>query len=90
MLIDIPVKPKASIDTVLSTLKACLTSIQKDKGFKTEILPTSEVRGIESIGKDSLVLRTVIDTRSSKRQDIARHYRYLVKKAFEKKKIQFA
>lgn len=88
MTIDIPIKPSTKIDTVLSLLTSCLTVLAKDKAFKHEILPSSGIRGIESIGKDSIIVRAVIDTRSSKRLDIARHYRYLIKKAFEKKKIQ--
>lgn len=90
MIIDIPAKPSTKIDTVLSALKSCLTLLQKEKAFKNEILPSSGVRGIESITKDAVIVRTVIDTRSSRRFDIARHYRYLVKKTFEKKKIQVA
>lgn len=88
VLIDIPVKSDQNIDIVLNAAKQALVLLQKDEELKTSLYPDAEVNGIEEFKLDNkFIVRTTILTYPARRFDIARKYRYLVKKEFEKHKL---
>lgn len=105
VIIDLPIKADQDIDKVLSAIQACLNSLSKSpNGPKVHrpqaetatsstpaIFPNSGIRGVEDIQPGNrLIIRVVIITRPNKRWEIARLFRYLVKKEFEKQNLSFA
>jgi hypothetical protein len=69
-----------------------LSLLQKDKQYEGQILPGSTVNGIEEVNKGMsiMVMRATVITYPKQRLNIARAYRYYVKKEFEKYKIEFS
>src|SRR5258708_1547916 len=89
-MIDIPVKATVAIDPVLHILEEALLTLQKHKLHGEYILPVSTIKGIQDIKSDNvMVVRAHLVTAHAKRWRIAREYRYLVKKGFEKHKLNF-
>jgi len=88
VLIDIPVKSDQGIETALKAAGNALTLLQKEEDLKSSLFPGAAVNGIEEIKPDGGVLiRSTILTYPARRFDVARRYRYLVIKEFEKQKI---
>lgn len=90
MLVDFPVKADQNIETVIKLCKKALADIQKDKEFADAILPESIVDGIQEFRPvGPMVIRVTVVTHPARRLEVARKYRYLVKREFEKNKILF-
>lgn len=90
VIIDIPTKSDAPIATALKAMETALAHIQKDKDLETFILPGSTINGIEEFRPvGPMILRATLITYPSRRWEIARKYRQLVKQEFEKHKIHF-
>lgn len=86
--IEIPMKADQSIETVLKAANEALTLLEKDKELSILLLPGSRVDGIEDFKSDGhMVLKATIIADYENRSTIARHYRYLLKKSFEKHKL---
>lgn len=90
VLVDIPAKSDSSIEVVLKTMETALIVLEKDKDLGSFVLPGSVVNGIEDFkAVGPMIVRTTIITYPSRRLDIGRRYRQLVKKEFEKHKLNF-
>lgn len=88
MNIDVPVKSDQNIDLAIKAMQEALKELQKDKSVSDSLFPGLSVKGIEEFKVDGkMILRGKIITRPGLRATIARKYRYLVKKNFEKYKI---
>lgn len=92
LLIDIPIKKDDKvIDDILTMFKTILDQLRTNKNLGKFIQNGSTVLGIQEIKDDGgLIIRTVIITKASKREEIERLYRYLVLKEFEKQEIIWA
>ncbi len=87
--VTIPVKSDEKIEVVLKTFEDALAQLQKDETFAETLYPGSLVDGIEEFRPEGthLFIRTTLITHPAQRLVIARQFRYLVKKAFEKNKL---
>lgn len=86
--IDFPVKSDQDIDLTIKAMREALEEIQKDKTIKDSCFPGSSVLGIVDFKIEGrVIMRTKIITPPEMRFKIARMYRYLTKKKFEKYKI---
>jgi moderate conductance mechanosensitive channel len=86
--IEIPMKADQSIETVLKSANEALTLFEKDKDMSALLLPGSVVDGIEDFKSDGhMILKTTLIVDYENRSTAARHYRYLLKKSFEKHKL---
>jgi small conductance mechanosensitive channel len=91
VLIELPVKANQNIDTVIQATDDALKKLQADPEFREFILPETQVNGIEDFKNlEIMTVSITISINSSRRVAVARRYRFLVKKEFEKQKIQFA
>lgn len=91
ILIDLPIKANQEIDKVTQAAEKAMKQLEKDPEFSEAILTGSQIIGIENFtSAEVMIFRISITTYPVHRWDIARKYRSLVKKEFEKHKIQFA
>jgi small conductance mechanosensitive channel len=87
--VTIPVKVDQKIELVLKTFNDALALLEKDQTFADVLYPGSKVDGIEDFRLEGthMIIRTTLATHPAHRLVVARHYRYLVKKEFEKRKL---
>ena len=91
IFVDLPVKANQDIDKVLKAADDALKQLQKIPDYADILFPGSEVNGIENFANlENMIVRVTITTYPNHRWEIARKYRLLVKKEFEKHKILFA
>lgn len=91
IFIDLPVKANQDIVKVASAAENALKQLQKDPEYEDALYTGSDVNGIENFKEgDIMIFRVTLSTYPLRRVEIARKYRYLVKKEFEKHKIAFA
>ena len=89
VLIDLPVKQVLKIDAVFEALENTLNLLRKDETTKDYVFSGCQVQGIENIGKDGqMMIRVKLVTDPSRRWLVARQFRYLLIKTFEKEKIK--
>jgi len=89
--IDLPVKANQDVDKVIKAAENALKKLQDDPEYTDSIFPGSEVNGIDDFkNMEIMIIRATITTYPIQRWKIAKKYRYLVKKEFEKNKIEFA
>ncbi len=87
--IDLVVKADQKIDDVLKIANDSLRLLEEDEELGRYLLPDSKINGIESFQTFGHIgIRVSIFTYPSRRLEIARKYRYIVKKGFEKHKIK--
>jgi len=91
VFVDVTVKSDQKIDRVLSVMKYALSELQAEEGeLGSTLYAGSSIDGIESYTADGrMVVRATIITSSPTRKEVARKYRYLVKKGFESKRLVF-
>ncbi len=88
MNVDIPVKSDQDIDLTINAMQDALKELGKDKELSDSLFPGQSIKGIEEFKADGkMILRGKIVTSPGLRASVARKYRYLVKKNFEKNKI---
>lgn len=86
--IDLIVKADNDIDKTLNAANIALEKLGEDEELGKYILPGSKVNGIEGFQTfNFMTIKVSIFTPPSRRLDLGRKYRYLVKKEFEKNKI---
>lgn len=89
--IDLPVKANEDIKKVLSALENALKQLKEDEKLGAAVLAPSAVNGIVNFqNPEIMTLQVMLTTYPSKRWELARHYRLIAKKEFEKGKILFA
>jgi len=90
MLIEIPVKSDQEITLVLKAANDALTKLHKDEGIAQALYPGSTIDGIEDFKSTGfMTVRATIITYPVRRFEVARKFRFLLKKEFEKHKIIF-
>lgn len=86
--IEVPMKADQPIEAVLKSANEALELLNKEKDFSETLLPGSLVNGIEDFKSDGhMILKVTLVADYDDRSTVARHYRYLLKKAFEKHKL---
>ena len=82
--LNIPVAYQADIDHALELIKTIGLNMAQDEQWRSRILDTPEVLGIENFGDRGIIIRVWIKTQPLKQWDVAREYRRRVKIAFDK------
>lgn len=86
--IDIPVKADQQIETILKAVNEALDQIQKDADISDALYPGSSVEGIDDFKPAGpMIVRVTLLTYPERRREVARTFRFFVKKSFEKHKV---
>jgi len=83
VIIDLAVPTDADIDDVEAAMLAAAKTLAKEPKWRSRIIEQPEIWGLESISGDALVIRLVMKTRSSAKDDVARELRARLKKAID-------
>lgn len=83
VILDLPVPYTADVDAVQEALLGAAVSLWKSSTWRTRLIEKPEIWGIESISADSLLVRLVVKTRTSARDDVARELRRRLKTALD-------
>lgn len=90
VIVQIPVKVDEPVEKVMTAIEAALIQLKKDPTVQPILYPGSVVNGISDFKAEGmLTIQVTIITSPSKREEVARKFRYLVKIEFEKKKLVF-
>lgn len=81
--LNIPVAYQADINRTLELIKTIGLNMLQDQQWRSCILDTPEVLGIENFGDRGVVIRVWIKTQPLKQWEVAREYRRRVKIAFD-------
>ncbi len=81
--LSIPVAYQMDIDKALKLIKTVGLDMAQDQEWRSPILDTPEVLGIENFGERGIVIRVWIKTQPLKQWEVAREYRRRVKVAFD-------
>ena len=88
--VEISIKADQPIETVLKATSQALELLEKEKDLVEILLPGSTIDGIEDFKPDGrMLLKATLICRYENRAIIARRFRYLLKKEFEKNKLIF-
>lgn len=83
VIIDLAVPVDADVPAVERALLAAANGLADEPKWQSRILERPEVWGLESITGDALVIRLVMKTRSSAKDDVARELRMRLKTAVD-------
>lgn len=83
VIIDLAVPVDADIDDVEKAMLAAAKTMWKEPKWRSRIIEQPEIWGLESISGDALVIRLVMKTRSSSKDDVARELRARLKRAID-------
>ncbi|WP_438352800.1 mechanosensitive ion channel family protein [Microbacterium sp. CJ88] len=88
VIIDLAVPVDADITEVEGAMLTAAKDLAEDPKWRSRVLEAPEVWGLESITGDALVIRLVMKTRSSAKDDVARELRVRLKRAIDELGIQ--
>lgn len=83
VIIDLAVPVDADLDDVEKAMLDAAKAMAKENKWRSRIIEQPEIWGLESIGGDALVIRLVMKTRSSAKDDVARELRARLKRAID-------
>lgn len=83
VIIDLAVPTDADIDEVESAMLGAARDLAREAKWRTRILAQPEIWGLESISGDAIVIRLVIKTRPTAKDDVARELRSRLKRAID-------
>ncbi|MEZ3158688.1 mechanosensitive ion channel domain-containing protein [Microbacterium sp. BWR-S6Y] len=83
VIIDLAVPVDADIDDVEKAMLSAAKTMAKETKWRSRIIEQPEIWGLESISGDALVIRLVMKTRSSAKDDVARELRARLKRAID-------
>ncbi|WP_136585495.1 mechanosensitive ion channel family protein [Microbacterium hydrothermale] len=83
VIIDLAVPVDADIDDVEKAMLNAAKAMAKETKWRSRIIEQPEIWGLESISGDALVIRLVMKTRSSAKDDVARELRARLKRAID-------
>ena len=81
--LSIPVAYQTDIDKALELIKTIGLNMAQDQDWRSHILETPEVLGIENFGERGVIIRVWIKTQPLKQWEVAREYRRRAKIAFD-------
>jgi small conductance mechanosensitive channel len=83
VIVDLAVPYDVDVDAVQDRLLDTASALAKEPKWRSRVLERPESWGLESISDDALVVRLVIKTRTSAKDDVAREVRARVKTAMD-------
>jgi small-conductance mechanosensitive channel len=83
VIIDLAVPYDADVDEVQERMLHTAVELSTDPKWRTRILEKPEVWGLESISAEALIIRLVVKTRSSAKDDVARELRMRLKRSLD-------
>ena len=83
VIIDLAVPYETDIDAVQDAILATSTEMAEMPKWRQHMLEKPELWGLESISAEALVIRLVVKTRSSTKDDVARELRIRLKRALD-------
>jgi small conductance mechanosensitive channel len=83
VIIDLAVPYDADTDAVQDRILATAVDMASNTKWKSRILEKPEIWGIESISAEAIVVRLVVKTNSSAKDDVARELRSRLKRALD-------
>ncbi|WP_052460554.1 mechanosensitive ion channel family protein [Microbacterium gorillae] len=83
VIVDVSVPAAADVDAADAVLQGALTSFAQDPKWRSRIVGKPETWGLEAVTDDTMVLRAVMRTRSTSRDDVAQELRTRLKRAFQ-------
>jgi moderate conductance mechanosensitive channel len=83
VIIDLAVPVDVDLDAVEKRMLAAADSLADEPKWQSRIIERPEIWGLESITGDALVVRIVMKTRSSAKDDVARELRMRLKHAMD-------
>lgn len=83
VIIDLAVPVDADLDVVEKAMLRAAKTMAKEDKWRSRIIEQPEIWGLESIGGDAIVIRLVMKTRSSAKDDVARELRARLKRAID-------
>ena len=88
VIIDLAVPYDTDVDAVQAKMLETANALATSPKWRSRILEKPEVWGLESISADALVLRIVIKTRSTARDDVSRELRIRLKEALDEMDVK--
>ncbi|MGO4103046.1 mechanosensitive ion channel family protein [Leifsonia sp. YAF41] len=82
-IIDLAVPYDSDVDAVQAEVLRVATEMASAGKWRSRILEKPEVWGLESIAEDALLIRLVVKTRTSTKDDVSRELRMRLKKALD-------
>ncbi|RWZ51912.1 mechanosensitive ion channel [Labedella phragmitis] len=83
VIVDLAVPYDVDVDAIQDRLLDTATTFAKEPKWRTRIMEKPESWGLESISEDALVVRLVVKTRTSAKDDVARELRARLKTAMD-------
>ncbi len=83
VIIDLAIPYDADIDAVQERMLATANELATTPKWRSMVMERPELWGLESISTDALVVRIVMKTRTSARDDVARELRLRLKKTLD-------
>jgi len=88
VIVDLAVPYEADVEAVQAQILATATDMATNSKWRSRILEKPEIWGIESISAEAVVVRLVMKTRSSARDDVARELRARIKRTLDESGIR--
>ena len=83
VILDLAVPYTSDVDEVQHRMLDTAVELSEDPKWRTRILERPEIWGIESISAEAIVVRLVVKTRSSAKDDVARELRARLKRLLD-------
>jgi small-conductance mechanosensitive channel len=83
VIVDLAIPYDTDIDEMQDKLLETATTLAKEPKWRPRVLERPELWGLESISEDALVIRLVMKTRTSAKDDVARELRLRLKKTVD-------
>lgn len=87
VITDLAVPYDSDVDAIEDRMLAVATELATSPRWRSRIVEKPEVWGIESVSTDAIVLRVVIKTRTTAKDDVARELRKRLKTALDEMNI---
>jgi small conductance mechanosensitive channel len=88
VIIDLAVPYKTDVDAVQAEMLRVAMEMATNTKWRSRVLEKPEIWGLESISEDAIVIRIVIKTRTTAKDDVARELRSRLKKALDAMDVQ--
>ena len=90
VIIDLPVAVDVDLPQVQDRMLAAARALAEDAKWRSRIVEQPELWGLESLSGDALVVRLVMKTRASAKDDVARELRARLKRELDNAGVRLA
>jgi small conductance mechanosensitive channel len=87
-VVDVPVAYSEDLARVQELIQQTADGLAKDPEYEDAILEPPQVAGVESMSRDSLVIRVIVKTGPDEQLDVARELRARLKSVFDRENVQ--